>query len=368
MAVVFVAGTTAEFIKVAPVMTELDERDVAYELWSTAQHVDGVKETLGDLGIRTPDRLLVPEGTAKTVAKMAQVPGWFARVISTSAREFPELRRRIGRGVVVVHGDTFTTVLGSVLGRLAGADVAHVEAGMRSGSVRSPFPEELNRRVVGHLATINFPPTERERENLAYREQKGRAKSIVTGTNTVVDALRRVKEQLPSAPELPDEFGLVTLHRFELVQSKTEFGAILRKLKDFSQTLPVVMVIGHSERVRLREYGLESLFDDRLIAVDKRRYSAFLAILMRARMVVTDSGGLQQECAMLGLPCAVHRARTESFQGLGDNVILTELDMNVLDEFLENWRSYVRPSQLDHFHPSRIVADEIERFAAKGEQ
>ena len=365
MAIVFVAGTTAEFIKIGPVLAELSRRGLPYRVWSTAQHVDGVTQTLKDLDVREPDRLLVTSGGRRSVARVSQVPGWLANVVWATSGQFRALKREVGgNGIVLVHGDTFTTVIGAALGRLLGAEVAHIEAGLRSGSIRSPFPEELNRRIVGRLATLHFALTERERENLEYRTRKGKAEVIVTGANTVVDALRHARNAEVEVPELPDPFGLITLHRFELVQSKSDFEAILLRLREFSKTLPLVMVVGNSERAKIEEYGLEYIFDDRLTRVDKRPYSDFLGILMRASMVVTDSGGLQEECAALGVPCAVHRERTERHQGLGENVVLTELKLDKLDEFLANWQDHRRPSTVDNYHPSVLIADRIAGYAA----
>ncbi|MDI9628150.1 MAG: UDP-N-acetylglucosamine 2-epimerase [Acidobacteriota bacterium] len=364
MAIVFVAGTTAEFIKIGPVLAELTRRGLPYRVWSTAQHVDGVAQTLKDLDVRQPDRQLV-SGGRRSVARVSQVPAWLANVVWATSGQFRALKKEVGRnGIVLVHGDTFTTVIGAALGRLLGAEVAHIEAGLRSGSIRSPFPEELNRRIVGRLATLHFAPTERERENLADRVRKGKAEVIVTGANTVVDALRHAQDADVEVPELPDTFGLITLHRFELVQSKSDFEAILLRLREFSKKLPLVMVVGNSERARIEEYGLEYVFDDRMTRIDKRAYSAFLAILMKASMVVTDSGGLQEECAALGVPCAVHRERTERHQGLGENVVLTELKLDRLDQFLDNWQEYRRPSTVDKYHPSVLIVDRIARYAA----
>ena len=361
MAIVFIAGTTAELIKIAPVMVELDNRGIPYRLWSTAQHIDGVSRTLADLGIRPPDRYLVSGRNRTNIARSSQVPGWFLNIAGNVARNFSSLRKEVGDGIVLVHGDTFTTAIGALVGRLLGVKVGHIEAGLRSGSIKSPFPEELNRRLVGHLATVDFAPTDRELGNLEQlrRVRDGKAEVVVTGANTVVDALRAARGKDVDIPQLPERFGLVTLHRFELVQSKVEFASIVHKLKEFSRSLPLVFVVGHSERERLTALGLDDVFDSQMSRIDKRSYAEFLPILMRAQLVVTDSGGLQEECAALGIPCAVHRQRTERYQGIGENVVLTGLKIPVLEDFLAHWEDYRRPSQIDRYHPSRIIADWI---------
>ena len=114
MAIVFVAGTTAEFIKIGPVLAELSRRGLPYRVWSTAQHVDGVTQTLKDLDVREPDRLLVTSGGRRSVARVSQVPGWLANVVWATSGQFRALKREVGgNGIVLVHGDTFTTVIGA---------------------------------------------------------------------------------------------------------------------------------------------------------------------------------------------------------------------------------------------------------------
>lgn len=361
MSITFIAGTTAELIKVSPVMRELDRLGEPYRLWSTSQHVTGVEESLADLAVRRPDRHLLAERHRAHIAASRQVPGWALRLAVSVVRDRRALKREATqggtRGVVVVHGDTFSTVLGSLIGRFLGARVAHVEAGLRSGSLLNPFPEEINRRVVGRLATLHFAPTTREVDNLRSAHAPGRY--VETGANTVVDALRQAATEHVEDVDLPEEFGLVTLHRFELLRDAETFTAILRALAERSSDLPLVMVAGQAERERIRELGLADLFGDRFRLIDKRPYARFLPVLMRASFVVTDSGGLQEECAVLGVPCAVHRERTERYQGIGENVVLTRMDLGTLADFLAHWRDYRRPSTLGEYHPSAIIAEEL---------
>lgn len=361
MAIVFIAGTTAELIKLSPVLRELDLREEPYRLWTTDQHLAGVAETLVDLGVRQPDRHLVPVGRRSHIKASRQVPGWVARVVGSVVRHRRALRRELraggAPGLVVVHGDTFTTVLGSVIGRFLGARVAHVEAGLRSGSLRNPFPEEMNRRIVGRLAQLHFAPTERERENL--RRAKAPGDVVVTGANTVVDALRLAAHDDVDDVGLPERFGLVTLHRFELLRQGEHFAALLKTLADAAGDPPLLFVAGQAEKDRIAELRLGHLFGPDFRMIDKRPYAKFLPLLSRADFVVTDSGGLQEECAAVGIPCAVHRERTERQQGLGANVVLTRLDLGELRRFLRDWRGLRRESSLEDFHPSATIADRL---------
>jgi UDP-N-acetylglucosamine 2-epimerase (non-hydrolysing) len=357
LGVVVIAGTTAELIKLAPVLRALHEEGTGYRLWNTAWHVEGLRATLDDLGMPQPDEHLIAPRRQTPVVGSAQVPLWMLRICSYTLRHRRRLRRQVragpGRPLVIVHGDTFSTVLGAVIGRFLGARVAHVEAGMRSGNLWHPFPEELNRRLAARFTALHFAPTQREVANL--RRERVRGELVDTGANTVVDALRMVMAHGEPPYDLPATFGLVTLHRFEMVRNGPLLTRTLETLRSVSRQVPLVMPAGGSERKRFDHLGLLGLFDDQFRLVDKQPYARFLPILARASFVVTDSGGLQQECAVIGKPCAVHRETTEAQQGLGENVLLTGLDMGRLRHFVEHWADYVRPSQLDDFHPTRVI-------------
>ncbi len=362
MSIAFIAGTTAELIKLAPVMHALDDDGASYQLWSTAQHVSGVPETSRDLDIRRPDRVMIPARSRRHITRSRHVPMWMLRIAWYAIRNRTALASSLrGGGIpptVVVHGDTFSTVLGALLGRLVGARVAHVEAGLRSGSLRNPLPEEMNRRIVGRIATLHFAPTRREVENLTREKAPGVV--VETGANTVVDALRFAARSDVVDVDLPDRFGLVTLHRFEMIRQADQFEGVLRTLAERHGDIPLVMVAGQAERQRIEELSLTGLFDEaRFRIIDKRPYARFLPILVRASFVVTDSGGLQEECAVLGIPCAVHRERTERHQGIGRNVVLTRMDRSILEDFLDNWESLRQPSELEDYHPSRIIASTL---------
>ncbi|MFI9811891.1 UDP-N-acetylglucosamine 2-epimerase [Saccharothrix variisporea] len=355
--IAFFVGTTAELIKIAPVYHAVAARGRAPELWFTAWHVDGVAETLADLRLPQPDVWLVPPGGAEQVDRSSRVPRWAARVAATACRRRGELRRRLaadGRPpLVVVHGDTFSTPYGCLIARkLLGVRVAHIEAGMRSGSITSPFPEELNRRVASRLTDIHFAPTRREVDNLA-----GSGGVVVeTGANTVVDAVRAALATGGALVDLPPEYGLATLHRFELLSRADRFREVLERLREAAERTPIVYFAGLLERERVDSAGLRGLFDDEhLLMRPKLRYAQFLPVLARARFVVTDSGGLQEECAYLGVPAAIHRKRTERRQGLGDNVVLTGMDPDRLASFLTDPESLRRPSRLDDHHPTEKV-------------
>lgn len=361
--IAFIVGTTAELIKIAPVYHEFLSRGRSTEVWYTGQHINELPGVLADLELPAPAVWLVPERGAKNLARTSQVPMWALRVFRTAFARRRELRARLrsdGRApVVLVHGDTFTTLLGAVIGRFLGAKIGHVEAGMRSGSLLHPFPEEFNRKVTAGLAHVHFAPSPVEVKNLA-----GRKGVVLTGGNTAIDAARQALAKGAGAlgAELPEVYGIATLHRFELVRDKDAYAAVLAVLNNYAKRTPIIYFAGESEKERLREYGLLSSFDDNFVLRDKARYIEFLPVLARAQFVVTDSGGVQEESAHLGLPCAVHRLRTERQDGLGRTMVLTGMDIALLEKFLDNIESYRAPVNDAVIQPSVVIADAIDQL------
>lgn len=360
--IAFIVGTTAELIKVAPVFHELTDRGRNCEIWYTGQHVDELAGALQDLELPAPAEWLVPESSARNVARPADVPGWAARLARTVWRGRARLAQRLrsdgAPAIVLVHGDTFTAPLGAVIGHALGARVGHVEAGMRSGSLVHPFPEEVNRRLAGRLVDIHFAPTETEAENLRRR----RGAVVTTGANTVVDAVRYALQR-SDRPEvqLPEEYAVATLHRFELVRQEDLYRGVLEILAEYADKLPIVYFAGASERARLAQYGLLGLFDgERFRIEDKLSYVHFLPVLAAARFVVTDSGGLQQECGHLGIPCAVHRAHTEVMAGEGETMVLTRLDSDRLRAFLDGPERYRSAGTMEKYRPSKVIGDALD--------
>lgn len=357
----FILGTTAELIKIAPVYHAIAERGVTPKIWFTAQHVDEVADVLSDLRLPDPDVWLMPQDKAHNLETPAQVPGWAATVARTAWSRRAELRAKLtedGRPpLVLVHGDTFTTPYGALIGkRILKSRVGHIEAGARSGSIMSPLPEELNRKIAAKIVDIHFAPTEHEVRNLRH------ARGVVVNTeaNTAIDAMRLAIDGQAEMDGLPEKFGLATLHRFELVSRAEKYRESLEILREQSQDMPVLYLAGAPERERIKALGLENLFDEKnFIIRPKLRYLKFLPLIARAQYVVTDSGGLQAECYYLGIPCAIHRERTETPQHLGETVVLTGMESGKLRDFLATYQNRRGESWMDKYHPSEIIVNTL---------
>jgi UDP-N-acetylglucosamine 2-epimerase (non-hydrolysing) len=331
-----VYGTTGELIKLAPVLGALRERGSPALTLCTGQQVEQIPALLDDFGLPQPDVWLGRGYRGRDLERAGWVPVWLAGVVVAFLRQRRELRTQLRAGaiapLVLVHGDTFTTVIGALIGRALDVPVAHLEAGLRSGNWRHPFPEELDRLTASRLARIHLAPGPHAVANLRAMNAKGEI--LDTGGNTIRDALDLVPTGTPLI-DLPSEpFGLVSLHRFELLGRPDAFRAILGLLHESSRRTPLMFIDHPVTAAAISAQGLGGLFDERFRRVPRQRYFDFIALLKASSFLVTDSGGSQEECTQLGHPCLVHRVATERPDGLGGPVVLSRMDLAVVARFL----------------------------------
>ncbi len=355
-----VYGTTGELIKLAPLLVALRGRDAPLVTLCTGQQVEQIPDLLGDLSLPSPDVWLARGRAGRDLERASDIPAWLAAVATST----PQARRMIARSsdgpsVVVVHGDTFTTVAGALIGRIARLPVAHIEAGLRSGDVRNPFPEELDRRAAGRLARIHYAPGAGAVANL--RRAHARGEIIDTGANTIVDSLELVPAGDPpvDVPGVP--FGLVSIHRFELLGDARALREILEVIGEAAKRRPMLFVEHPVTAAAIERHGLRGCLGANVTAIPRLRYFAFIALLRRSAFLVTDSGGSQEECAWLGHPCLVHRRVTERTEGLGGSVVLSGGDVRVARAFLEDPFRFSAEPQSTAQRPTDVIVRDLER-------
>jgi UDP-N-acetylglucosamine 2-epimerase (non-hydrolysing) len=303
-AIVFVMGTRPNYVKVAPLWRAASAGLPAVRriLVDTGQHYDdALSRTLArDLELPEPDWTL-GVGSASDAEQMARVMVGFEDVCR---RERPDL--------VLVVGDVNSTVASALVAAKQGIPVAHVEAGLRSFD-RS-MPEEVNRIVTDQLADLLFAPSTDAVDNL--RREGIPAERVYLVGNVMIDSLLR---HLPAArldrvrARFPIEergYAVLTLHRPVNVDRPEPLRAILEAVRKIAAELPVVFPVHPRTRRRLAEFGLAAGLDG-LLACDAVGYLDFLSLTAHARLVLTDSGGLQEEAAFLGVPCLILRTSTE---------------------------------------------------------
>ncbi len=305
--VLTVFGTRPEAIKMAPVVQALNHSPwFECRVAVTAQHREMLDQVLDLFGI-------VPAHDLDIMC-----PGQSLFDITVRAlRGLEDILRQEVPDCVLVHGDTTTTFAGALAAYYLQIPVGHVEAGLRTGNKFAPFPEELNRHLTGVLADLHFAPTARARENL-LAENVPRERIVVTG-NTVVDALlatarrdyRFTEPGLAGLDLSRYRILLVTTHRRENLGAPLRgvYRALCRILDDFPDTLLVFPV--HPNPAVWEGVRAELADRERVILTAPLAYLPFVKLMQAAHLVLTDSGGLQEEAPALGKPVLVLRDTTE---------------------------------------------------------
>jgi UDP-N-acetylglucosamine 2-epimerase (non-hydrolysing) len=359
-------GTSAELIKMVGIIQRIPRSELL--LICSSQHHNGLKKVHKQLGI-TPDINLSNGWFGKDVMTIKQMAGMMVYAHAKFLRHLLPIRKLIKqhdkiqgtKSIAVVHGDTLTTVIGSYMGRLLGLRVAHVEAGLRTHNWRSPFPEEIDRRIAAKFARLHFPPSDLAESDL--RKEGAKGEIINTLYNTAKDAIELSSNYLSDDfknLELPDKYCLVLLHRTELIENKDSLEEILRVINAHaSHKTPVVFTEHSTTWEKIRNYGFEHyLKKDGLVVIHKQPYFNFMEIVRNSEYIVTDGGGLQEDAYFLGIPTIVHRKVTERQDGIGFNAELSHLDIKKVVNFLNNHKNKADLSRtVEKSSPSQIVVD-----------
>jgi len=344
----------------APVILELERRSIGVNLVMTGQHQETMAALLQDFGVAATPVWL---HTGREISGLGQVIPWFSRCLRRLTSRASPLSTGQRGDVILVHGDTFSTLLGALAGRKLGLCVAHVESGLRSFNILHPFPEELTRLAVFRLAEIAFCPDTWSQANL-----KGyRLRAINTHGNTLLDALRiALQMRRPPPQPIPEgKFGVVSLHRFENIFFRKRLAAILGLLEEVAARYPLVFVLHPATRRNLTRYGyMPRLAENaRFHLWPRMGYFEFVTLLGRSAFVITDGGSNQEELSYLGKPTLLMRPATERQDGLGTHVTLSGYERAKVLAFMDGLEQ--RPGAegavtLDAMpSPSAIIVDTL---------
>jgi UDP-N-acetylglucosamine 2-epimerase (non-hydrolysing) len=309
--ILHVVGARPNFVKAAPVMRALRQLGSRQTLVHTGQHYDRNMSDVffTELEIPQPDFNL-EVGSGSHAAQTAEIMRRFEPVVLESKPD-----------ITLVYGDVNSTVAAALVCSKLLIPVGHVEAGLRSFD--RTMPEEINRIVTDRLSDILFTPSEDGDANL-LREGVPRERIHFVG-NVMIDSLIRLLPAAKACPRngFPDRFALVTLHRPSNVDDSAKLKEILDCLTRVSQGLSIVFPVHPRTRQRIAEFGLQA---ENLHLSDPLPYIEFLSLQTRASVVITDSGGIQEETTYLGIPCLTLRPNTERPATItsGTNVLVGE--------------------------------------------
>ena len=321
MHILHVVGARPNFVKAAPVLRAIKKRALHQTLVHTGQHYDRNMSDVffSQLEIPEPDMNL-GVGSGSHASQTADIMRGFEPVVLEHRPD-----------IVLVYGDVNSTVAAALVCAKLLIPVGHVEAGLRSFD--RTMPEEINRIVTDRLSDLLFTPSEDGDSNL--QKEGVPSRKIHRVGNVMIDSLIQL---LPAArtcrgENFPERLALVTLHRPSNVDDSENLQRILDSLREISERINVVFPVHPRTRQRIKEFGLSV---PRLHLVDPLPYIEFLALQARAAVVITDSGGIQEETTYLGVPCLTLRTNTERpiTVTLGTNILVGE-DQNRLTEELK---------------------------------
>lgn len=359
--IMLVFGTRPEAIKMCPLVKEFQKRTDEFEtiVCVTGQHREMLDQVLKIFEV-TPD---IDLNIMKQGQDLTDVT---VRILKGMRDVFKECRP----DVVLVHGDTTTSTAAALAAFYAQIPVGHVEAGLRTHNIYSPWPEEMNRQVTGRIATYNFSPTPLSEKNLI--EEKAMGQIFVTG-NTVIDALHYVVNKLKNDEAIAKEQDAVLLNagydvtrladgkKLVLITGhrRENFGdgfiRMVTAMKDLSEKYPEVdfvypMHLNPNVRKPIHEVFGENLTRPNFFFIEPLQYLEFVHLMSMATIVLTDSGGIQEEAPGLGKPVLVMRDTTERPEALESgtvHLVGTDYDkiMNEVSTLLEDAEAYAKMSQ-----------------------
>ena len=359
--IMLVFGTRPEAIKMCPLVKEFQKRKDEFEtiVCVTGQHREMLDQVLKIFDVKPDiDLNIMKQGQDLTDVTV--------RILCGMRDVFKECKP----DVVLVHGDTTTSTAAALAAFYAQVTVGHVEAGLRTHNIYSPWPEEMNRQITGRIATYNFSPTPLSEKNL--QEEKAHGNIYVTG-NTVIDALHMVVDKLKNDTVLAEEQNkvlldagydvsrldngkklvLITGHRREnfgegFIRMVTAMKNLSEKYTDVDFVYP--MHLNPNVRKPIREVFGEDLTRPNFFFIEPLQYLEFVHLMSKATIVLTDSGGIQEEAPGLGKPVLVMRDTTERPEALASgtvHLVGTDYDkiVNEVSTLLDDNDAYARMSQ-----------------------
>lgn len=385
--IMLIFGTRPEAIKMCPLVKEFQKHTEEFKtvVCVTGQHREMLDQVLQIFDVH-------PDFDLNIMKQGQDLTDVTVRVLTGLRDVFQECRP----DVVLVHGDTTTSTAGALAAFYAQIPVGHVEAGLRTHNIYSPWPEEMNRQITGRIATFNFSPTPLSEKNLL--DEKAQGKVYVTG-NTVIDALHMVVNKLNNDAMLAKEqddillnvgydvtrlqdgkkMVLITGHRRE--NFGDGFIRMVTAMKDLSEKYPDVdfvypMHLNPNVRKPIHEVFGEDLTCSNFFFIEPLQYLEFVHLMSKATLVLTDSGGIQEEAPGLGKPVLVMRDTTERPEALASgtvHLVGTDYDkiMMEVSTLLDDEEAYRKMSQAvnpygDGRACGRIVRilndEEVERY------
>jgi UDP-N-acetylglucosamine 2-epimerase (non-hydrolysing) len=360
---IFVVGTRAQLVKIAPVLRTAASSDLPHTVWLAGQHRESVADLIKDFRLESE---IVAPSLQKERSSVGGLLQWLPSALRNCYSYVRRNSRQNGsRPLVVVHGDTLSTLVGAVAGKLAGADVVHLESGLSSKRLSDPFPEEILRRLTFRLTRYALCPNPEAGDRM---RRFGRCEVVETGDNTLLDCVRYALKDADAIDAGRQDYFVASVHRFGNIYRKADLTGILEDILDVAKLGVVHFVLHPITERRLRKLDLlDMLSSEPKIELRARMpFTEFMTLLAGARAVFSDGGSNQEELSYLGIPTILFRERSERPDGLGANVVFRKDIDGSLAQFIGAGKldQLRQPSRIDmNVQPSRIAVEALMRWA-----
>lgn len=355
----FFIGTTAELIKLALVINRLKDQRIDFKIITSGQNRILFKELEEYLG---PSKVHIAFGEKDEISSVFHFALWaiktFFRGLFYLRKEFRGLDKN--NSYFLVHGDTVSSLIGALVASIYRLKVVHIEAGLRSFNFLEPFPEELCRFIISYLADIHFCPNEWCINNLKNLDKV----KVNTYQNTLIEsfwtAIRKGKH-LKLIKKIKKKYFVLVIHRQEHVMfGKKQTKKILEFILKHANKDPSCIFIIHELTKKFLESAkirLNSQIKKNIVLVPRLPYVNFIKLINNAEYLITDGGSNQEEAYYMGKPCLLLRNCTERIEGLGENVVLSKGNKDIIKDFLKNYQKYKRGGICFKEAPSKIIVD-----------
>lgn len=352
-----ILGTKGQLIKMAPIMKELNDRSIEYNLISISQHGKILNEILNLFKLKEPNIVLCQR--EEDIAKVTEIFIWTIKNLTKGLIKNRKIFKEKG-GICLIQGDAPPALLGMILAKINKSKIAHIEAGERTYHKLNPFPEEIIRVIVDKFSDIMFPSSKTSYKNLLKEENKGKIFKIKY--NTVLDSVRIALKNKTKINY--SNYVLTSIHRLETLLSKKFLKTVLRTIEKVSKTSVVVFPLHESTKNKIKLYNLEKILlnNKNIKFLPLQNYFNFINLINNSKYIVTDGGGPQQESYFLGKPCLLLRKKAEILYF--PNVFLSEFKKEKIDYFINNYTDFKinNPIIYNNYFPSKEIIDILVKY------
>lgn len=351
---IFIIGTRAQLIKVAPVIYTFENNEIKPIIIFTGQHKDTMEDLLYEFSIKTkPFNLIIAKEHASIFALLTWAPSILIKLIQY-------LKEIKNASNIYVHGDTLTTLISAIAGKITKNKIIHLESGLTSNNLFDPFPEEIIRRIVFKLTDIACCPSKQDAQNM---QKYKNIKILNTHGNTILDSILQLN-LIKKINKTPNSC-VISIHRFQNINNVKRLNEIVKMLVELSKTQTINMVLHPATLKKLKAFNLYDVLTNtsNINLLPRMTYQKFITLSLSSDFVISDGGSNQEELAFFGHPTIILRETTERSDGIGKNAILIN-DTNVVLKFI-NTKQFLdlsHPNQNLATSPSQIIYDYVTKL------